>query len=109
MINLDDGEIQDIDDKILYDPSKRFVLIVERLKELPVTSPFYKVTQAPNGILEDYRFNTTGLWWFMQSRGNNWPNMPEVSLEKLQKFEAPQKALDSYHAFMNFFREYYTA
>ena len=61
MINLDDGEIQDIDDKILYDPSKRFVLIVERLKELPVTSPFYKVTQAPNGILEDYRFNTTGM------------------------------------------------
>ena len=61
MVNLDTGEIQDIDDKILYDPSKRFVLIVERLKELPITSPFYKVTQAPNGILEDYRFNTDGL------------------------------------------------
>ncbi len=61
MVNLDTGEIQYIDDKILYDPSKRFVLIVERLKELPITSPFYKVTQAPNGILEDYRFNTDGL------------------------------------------------
>lgn len=61
MVNLDTGEIQYIDDKILYDPSKRFVLIVERLKELPITSPFYKVTQAPNGILEDYRFNTEGL------------------------------------------------
>lgn len=61
MINLDTGETQDVDDKILYDPSKRFVLIAERLKELPPTSPFYKVTQAPSGILEDYRFNTTGL------------------------------------------------
>lgn len=61
MVNLDSGEIQEIDDKILYDKSKRFVLIVERLKELPETSPFYKVTQAPSGILEDYRFNVDGL------------------------------------------------
>ena len=45
---------------------------------------------------------------FMQSRGNHWPNMPHISLEKLQKFESPKKALDSYHEFMNFFNEYYT-
>ena len=44
---------------------------------------------------------------FMQSRGNHWPNMPHISLEKLQKFEAPKKALDSYHEFMNFFNEYH--
>jgi 5'-deoxynucleotidase YfbR-like HD superfamily hydrolase len=44
---------------------------------------------------------------FMQSRGNHWPNMPHISLEKLQKFEAPKKALDSYHEFMNFFNQYY--
>ena len=45
---------------------------------------------------------------FMQSRGNHWPNMPHISLEKLQKFEAPKKALDSYHEFMNFFNEYHS-
>ena len=44
---------------------------------------------------------------FMQSRGNHWPNMPHISLEKLQKFESPKKALDSYHEFMSFFNEYY--
>ena len=44
---------------------------------------------------------------FMQSRGNNWPNMPHISLEKLQKFEAPKKALESYHEFMSFFNQYY--
>ena len=44
---------------------------------------------------------------FMQSRGNHWPNMPHISLEKLQKFEAPKKALDSYHEFMSFFNQYY--
>ena len=45
---------------------------------------------------------------FMQSRGNHWPNMPHISLEKLQKFEAPKKALESYHEFMNFFNEYHS-
>ena len=44
---------------------------------------------------------------FMQSRGNHWPNMPHISLEKLQKFESPKKALDSYHEFKNFFNEYH--
>lgn len=44
---------------------------------------------------------------FMQSRGNHWPNMPHISLEKLQKFESPKKALESYHEFMNFFNENY--
>lgn len=44
---------------------------------------------------------------FMQSRGNHWPNMPHISLEKLQKFESPKKALESYHEFMTFFNEFY--
>ena len=44
---------------------------------------------------------------FMQSRGNHWPNMPKVSLEKLQKFESPKKALESFHEFMAFFNEYH--
>ena len=44
---------------------------------------------------------------FMQSRGNHWPNMPHISLEKLQKFEAPKKALDSYHEFMDFFNDHH--
>ncbi len=44
---------------------------------------------------------------FMQSRGNHWPNMPHISLEKLQKFESPKKALESYHEFMAFFNEFY--
>jgi 5'-deoxynucleotidase YfbR-like HD superfamily hydrolase len=46
---------------------------------------------------------------FMQSRGNHWLNMPKVSLEKLQQFPAPMKALDSYHLFMDFFDEYFNA
>ena len=45
---------------------------------------------------------------FMQSRGNHWPNMPHISLEKLQKFESPKKALESYHEFMTFFNEYHS-
>ena len=61
MINLDTGETQEIDDKLLYDTTKRFVIIIERQMELPVSSPFFKVTQAPSGILEDYRFNMDGL------------------------------------------------
>ena len=44
---------------------------------------------------------------FMQSRGNHWPNMPNVSLEKLQKFEAPMSSLDAYKSFMSFFEQYY--
>ena len=44
---------------------------------------------------------------FMQSRGSDWPNMPSVSLEKLQKFEAPKKALDTYHDFMEVFKQYF--
>ena len=61
MINLDTGETQEIDDKLLYDSTQRFVIMIERQIELPVSSPFFKVTQAPNGILEDYRFNIDGL------------------------------------------------
>ena len=61
MINLDTGETQEIDDKLLYDSTKRFVITIERQMELPVSSPFFKVTQAPNGLLEDYRFNEDGL------------------------------------------------
>ena len=37
---------------------------------------------------------------FMSSRGKGWPDMPEVSLEKLQQFSAPMSSLDSYKAFM---------
>lgn len=44
---------------------------------------------------------------FMPSRGANWPNMPDVSLEKLQKFESPLASLASYRTFMERF-EYYT-
>lgn len=43
---------------------------------------------------------------FMQSRGNHWPNMPTVSLERLQKFESPKKALESYNEFLDFFNRY---
>lgn len=44
---------------------------------------------------------------FMQSRGLHWPGMPSVSLEKLQKFEAPMGALDSYREFLDSFKKYY--
>jgi 5'-deoxynucleotidase YfbR-like HD superfamily hydrolase len=37
---------------------------------------------------------------FMPSRGKHWPNMPEVSLERLQQFESPMESLDSYKAFL---------
>jgi 5'-deoxynucleotidase YfbR-like HD superfamily hydrolase len=42
---------------------------------------------------------------FMQSRGKNWPNMPEVSLEKLQQFKSPKPSLDSYNEFMQMFNK----
>lgn len=40
---------------------------------------------------------------FMPSRGRHWPNMPEVSLERLQLFEPPLSSLDSYKAFLDKF------
>lgn len=44
---------------------------------------------------------------FMQSRGNNWEGMPHVSLERLQKFQAPLKSLAAYNLFMEHFTRYY--
>jgi 5'-deoxynucleotidase YfbR-like HD superfamily hydrolase len=40
---------------------------------------------------------------FMPSRGAHWPNMPTVSLERLQSFQAPQDSLTSYKLFMDKF------
>jgi len=40
---------------------------------------------------------------FMPSRGKDWPNMPEVSLERLQQFSAPLDSLSSYKLFMERF------
>jgi 5'-deoxynucleotidase YfbR-like HD superfamily hydrolase len=37
---------------------------------------------------------------FMPSRGKHWPNLPDVSLERLQQFEQPMSSLDSYRAFL---------
>ena len=45
---------------------------------------------------------------FMQSRGSTWPNMPSVSLEKLQKFENPMSSLESYKQFKECFEHFYT-
>ena len=44
---------------------------------------------------------------FMQSRGNHWQGLPTVSLEKLQKFEAPLPSLDAYKIFMEYFNFYF--
>jgi len=40
---------------------------------------------------------------FMPSRGRHWENLPEVSLERLQKFSAPLDSLTSYKLFMDKF------
>lgn len=40
---------------------------------------------------------------FMPSRGKHWPNMPEVSLERLQQFSEPLDSLTSYRLFMEKF------
>jgi 5'-deoxynucleotidase YfbR-like HD superfamily hydrolase len=40
---------------------------------------------------------------FMPSRGKHWPDMPEVSLERLQSFNAPLDSLTSYKLFMERF------
>ena len=40
---------------------------------------------------------------FMQSRGANWPNLPSVSLERLQQFEAPVESIASYKKFIEKF------
>lgn len=41
---------------------------------------------------------------FMPSRGKHWPDMPEVSLERLQSFNAPLDSLTSYKLFMEKFQ-----
>lgn len=40
---------------------------------------------------------------FMPSRGKHWPDLPEVSLERLQQFNAPLDSLTSYKLFMKKF------
>lgn len=40
---------------------------------------------------------------FMPSRGKDWPDMPNVSLERLQQFSAPLDSLTSYKMFMDRF------
>ena len=40
---------------------------------------------------------------FMVSRGKDWPDLPEVSLERLQQFNAPLDSLTSYKLFMEKF------
>lgn len=40
---------------------------------------------------------------FMPSRGKHWPDMPEVSLERLQQFSEPLDSLTSYKLFMEKF------
>lgn len=40
---------------------------------------------------------------FMQSRGKDWPAMPDVSLVRLQQFAAPMDSLSAYNLFMNKF------
>ena len=40
---------------------------------------------------------------FMPSRGKHWPDMPTVSLERLQQFNAPMESLASYKLFMEKF------
>jgi 5'-deoxynucleotidase YfbR-like HD superfamily hydrolase len=42
---------------------------------------------------------------FMPSRGKDWPDLPEVSLEKLQQFNEPVDSLRAYKMFMNKFNE----
>jgi len=42
---------------------------------------------------------------FMPSRGRDWPDLPEVSLEELQKFEPPLPSLAAYKLFMKTFNE----
>jgi 5'-deoxynucleotidase YfbR-like HD superfamily hydrolase len=40
---------------------------------------------------------------FMQSRGRDWPSMPDVSLVRLQQFAAPMDSLSAYNLFMGKF------
>lgn len=40
---------------------------------------------------------------FMPSRGRHWENLPEVTLERLQKFSPPLDSLTSYKLFMDKF------
>jgi hypothetical protein len=42
---------------------------------------------------------------FMPSRGRDWPDLPKVSLEELQKFEPPLPSLAAYKLFMKTFNE----
>jgi hypothetical protein len=42
---------------------------------------------------------------FMPSRGKHWPDLPDVSLERLQQFNAPLDSLTSYKLFLKRFEE----
>lgn len=41
---------------------------------------------------------------FMPSRGRDWPDLPEVSLERLQQFDQPKDSITSYKLFMKKFK-----
>lgn len=41
---------------------------------------------------------------FMPSRGRDWPDLPAVSLERLQQFEQPKDSITSYRLFMEKFK-----
>jgi 5'-deoxynucleotidase YfbR-like HD superfamily hydrolase len=43
---------------------------------------------------------------FIKSRGKDWSGLPEVSLEKLQSFEAPSTSIESYREFVKCFNDF---
>jgi hypothetical protein len=50
----------------------------------------------------DMRARKIEAYTFMYSRGNNWPNLPQVTLIELQNFEEPKTCLDAYTEFMQY-------
>jgi len=73
-------------------------VIFEALGLTPMTDDEKRIIKYADRIAQKIE-----AYNFMVSRGKDWPNMPDVSLERLQEFSPPMASLDSYKKFMGHF------
>lgn len=64
----------------------------------PMTEEDERIIKLADKIAQKIEANA-----FMPSRGKGWPDLPDVSLERLQQFSAPLDSLTSYKLFMERF------
>jgi 5'-deoxynucleotidase YfbR-like HD superfamily hydrolase len=72
--------------------------VYEAMDLIPPTEAEEQVIKQADKIAQKIEANA-----FMPSRGKHWPDLPEVSLERLQQFSEPLDSLTSYKLFMEKF------